>query len=395
MMNGGFKLGRIFGIRVEVDWSWFLIFLLVTWNLAAGVFPRLHPDWGAGLNWGMGLIASLLFFASVLAHELAHSLVAVARGLPVRRITLFMFGGVSNIEREPPSPATEFLVTIVGPLTSFVLGVLFSVFGGFLASQFTVDLNNPEATLARLSPLATIFLWLGPINILLAVFNLIPGFPLDGGRILRSILWSITDNLRQATRWASWVGQAIAWLFIIGGVAMVFGFTLPFFGTGLVGGLWLIFIGWFLNNAAVQSYQQIVVQDMLEGVPVARLMRSDTPTVAPSLRLSRLVDEFMRADDERALGVVEGDRLVGLVTLEDVRKVPREDWETTAVSHVMTPLNELSAVTPREDATTAFDKLARQEVRQMPVVQDGHLVGMLRQRDILRWLHLQSEFAAR
>ncbi|MGQ0603924.1 MAG: site-2 protease family protein [Anaerolineales bacterium] len=395
MLSGGFKLGRIFGIRIDVDWSWFLIFLLVTWNLASSVFPRLHPDWSPALNWGVGLAASLLFFASVLGHELAHSLVAIARGLPVRRIMLHMFGGVSNLEREPSSPATEFLITVVGPLTSLGLGVIFTLIGGLFTLQPAFDLGDPEAALSRLGPLATLFLWLGPINIALAVFNLIPGFPLDGGRLLRSLLWAITNNLRQATCWSSWVGQGIAWLFIVGGIAMMFGLSIPFFGDGFIGGLWLTFIGWFLNNAAVQSYQQVVVHDMLEGVPVARLMQADTPTVPPTLRLNRLVEEFLRVNDERTFAVVDGDWLIGLVTLEDVRKVPREAWETTPVSEVMTPLAELEAITPREDATQAFDKLARQEVRQMPVVQDGHLVGMLRRRDILRWLQLQSEFAAR
>ncbi|MGH2520980.1 MAG: site-2 protease family protein, partial [Anaerolineales bacterium] len=299
-MRSGFHLGRIFGINIEVDWSWVFIFLLVTWNLAGGVFPELHPDWGPGLNWIVGIAASLLFFGSVLAHELAHSLVAVARGLPVRRITLFMFGGVSNIEREPPSPATEFLVAIVGPLTSLGLGVLFSFLGSANAARLGRALDDPARMLAELGPVSTLLLWLGPINIVLGIFNLIPGFPLDGGRVLRSLLWAITNNLKQATRWASWVGQAVAWLFIIGGIAMIFGVRLPFFGSGFLSGLWLAFIGWFLNNAAAQSYQHVVVEDLLEGVPVARLMRADAPTAAPDITVSRLVDEYLMGTDERA-----------------------------------------------------------------------------------------------
>jgi Zn-dependent protease/CBS domain-containing protein len=367
----------------------------VTWNLAAGVFPALHPEWSLGLNWLMGLLASALFFASVLAHELAHSLMALARGLPVRRITLFIFGGVSNIEREPPSPATEFLVAVVGPVTSILLGVGFSVLGASLANGAALTPGTIENVLAQLSPLATLLLWLGPINIVLGLFNLIPGFPLDGGRILRSALWAATDDLRQATRWASWVGQAIAWLFIVGGIAMIFGVRLPFFGTGLLGGLWLAFIGWFLNNAAVQSYQQVVVQDILEGVPVSRLMRADAPVVSPSLPLSALVDDFIMKTDERGFAVVEDGRMAGMVCLEDVRRVPRDQWDVTPISQVMTPASELDTVGPREDASQALDKLARRDVRQVPVLEGGRLVGMLRRRDILRWLQLQSQPAPR
>jgi Zn-dependent protease/CBS domain-containing protein len=389
-MRSGIRVGRLFGVNIFLDWSWIFIFLLVTWNLAAGVFPSLHPDWSPALYWGLGLVASLLFFASVLAHELAHAVVAQARGLPVRRITLFIFGGVANIESEPGSPATEFLIAIAGPLASLVLGVLFTAAGLLFSGSALAGAGTVADALARLGPLATMLLWLGPLNIVLAVFNLVPGFPLDGGRVLRSVLWAATGSLRQATRWAAWVGQAVAWLFILAGVAMIFGVRIPFFGTGLISGLWLAFIGWFLNTAAVQSYQRIVVEDMLDGVPVARLMRSQAPTVAPNLPLSRLVDDYLLKTDERAFPVVDGDQLAGLVCLEDVRRVPRTEWETTPVSQIMTPASKLELVSPREDATQALQKLGRRDVRQMPVVQDGRVVGMLRRRDVLRWLQLQS-----
>lgn len=394
MPTGGFGIGRLFGIKIQIDWSWFFIFLLVTWNLAV-VFSRLHPAWGTALNWGVAAAASILFFASVLAHELAHSLVARAQGLPVRRITLFLFGGVSNIEREPPSPGAEFLIAVVGPITSIVLGAIFL----FAASVSAGGLQNigarPEAAIAQLDPLSTLLLWLGPINILVGIFNLIPGFPLDGGRILRSILWSITNSLRQATRWASYVGQAIAWLMIIAGIAMVFGIRIPFLGRGLIGGLWLAFIGWFLNNAAVQSYQQVVINDILEGVPVARLMRADVPTVSPDIPVSALVYDHVMGTDERAFPVLEGDRLVGLVTLEDVRQVPRSEWDITTVGSIMTPANELDVVTPREDASEALSKLMRRDVRQVPVTENSHLIGIVRRRDIVRWLQLHSDMAER
>ena len=389
-MRSGFRIGRVFGINIYIDWSWLFIFLLVTWNLAAGVFPSLHPDWSVPLYWGMGVAASVLFFASVLAHELAHAVVAQARGLSVRSITLFIFGGVANIEREPTSPGTEFLVAVVGPVTSIVLGVLATLAGILLSRGGVTGSASVEQALANLSPLTTLLLWLGPINIVLGLFNLVPGFPLDGGRVLRSLLWAASGNLRQATRWATWVGQAVAWLFIIAGIAMIFGVRIPFFGTGVISGLWLAFIGWFLNSAAVQSYRQVVVDDMLEGVPVARLMRRDAPTVAPNTSVSQLVDDFVMKTDERAFPVVDGDRLEGLVCLEDVRQVPRAAWDTTPVSQIMTPASQLTVVAPRDDASQALQKLGQRDVRQIPVVQDGHVVGMLRRRDVLRWLQLQS-----
>lgn len=394
-MRSGLRLGRIFGINIYIDWSWIFIFLLVTWNLAAGVFPQLHPNWGATLNWGTAIVASLLFFASVLAHELAHSLVAKARGLPVRNITLFLFGGVSNIQREPASAGTEFVMSIVGPLTSIVLGVIFLLLSGATAAGSDVITGNSIGALARLDPPSTLLLWLGPINILLGVFNLIPGFPLDGGRVLRSVLWAITKNLRLATRWASWVGQAVAWLFIFAGISMIFGISIPFFGTGFIGGLWLAFIGWFLNNAAVQSYQQVVVEDLLGGVTVAQLMHANTPTLAPSIPVSTLVHDHIMGTDERAFPVIDNDRLVGLVCIEDVRKVPREKWDTTTVGEIMTPANQLAVATPREDVSDALNDLASRDVNQLPVMEGGRLVGMLRRRDIMRWLQLHSELAGR
>jgi CBS domain-containing protein len=238
-------------------------------------------------------------------------------------------------------------------------------------------------------------LWLGPINILLGIFNLIPGFPLDGGRVLRSLLWAATDNLRAATRWASWVGQAIGWLMIIAGLAMIFGARIPFFGTGFLGGLWLAFIGWFLTTAAIQSYRQVVIHDILEGVPVARLMRTTVPTVPATISIGDLVHDYMMRTDERAFPVLrDGDHLAGLVCLDDVRRVPRRDWDTTRVQDIMTPMDQVAVVTPEEEAGEAFTVLTGRDVNQVPVVQDGHLVGMLRRRDVLTWLQLHADLAA-
>ena len=393
-MRSGFKVGTLFGISIHVDWSWILIFLLVTWNLAGAVLPSLHPDWGVGMNIALGVAASLLFFISILLHELAHSLVAKARGLPVRRITLFFFGGVSNIEREPPSPSTEFLMAIVGPLTSLLLGFGFIWLGRQNIPEMDTALSSPMQLLRNLDPLSTMLLWLGPINILLGLFNLIPGFPLDGGRVLRSILWAITKDFRRATRWATIIGQGVGWLMILAGVALIFGASVPVFGSGTLNGMWLAFIGWFLVQAASQSYQQVVVEDMLEGVPITRLMREPAPAVPPDLPISALVYDHIMQGDERAFPVVEDDRLLGVVYIENLRTLERSAWDTTLVKQVMVPQNELEMVTPREDAMDAFQKLTQREMRQIPVVQNGKLIGMLRRRDILRWLQVRSEMMA-
>jgi len=388
-MGKGFKIGSIFGIDIRIDWSWLFIFLLVTWNLAF-VFGQFHSDWSTVLRWSTALLASLLFFASVLAHEISHSLVARSQGLLVRSITLFLFGGVSSIESEPKSARNEFFMALVGPLTSFVVGFVLLLVAGGIAGPITGAMTNPEQVIGQLSPLATLLMWVGSVNIFVGIFNLLPGFPLDGGRIVRSIFWAITDNLRRSTRWAAGIGSFIAWMMIIGGIAMVFGVSLPFFGSG-IGGLWLAFIGWFLNSAATQSYQQVVIKDLLEGVTVSRMMRSEPPTVSTRVSVSSLVNDHVMRSDDHAFPVMDDGRLVGIVTLEDIRSISKDAWDRTEVGQIMTPADDLEVVDPDEEASDALNKLARRDVRQLPVVSGGRLVGVLRRRDIIRWLQLHSE----
>ncbi len=386
-MNGGFRIGRAFGIDVHIDWSWLFIFSLITWNLAMAL-SQTHSEWAMALRWGVAVLASLLFFFSVLAHELAHSLVARAQGIPVHSITLFLFGGVSNIQREPESPRSEFLVAVVGPLTSLVIGAILLWAGGLGA--WSLAAATPAQVIARLSPLTLVMLWLGSVNVSLGLFNLVPGFPLDGGRVLRSILWGASGSLRRATRWASYVGQGIAWLFILSGIVMALGARVPFFGGGLSSGLWLAFIGWFLNNAAAQSYRQVVIRDVLAGVPVSRLMRRDPPVCSPACTVSALVHNHVMGSDDQAFPVMNGQRLLGLVTLDDVRRVPREHWDDTRVSDIMTPADRLIVVRPNEEAAEALSKLAQYNVRQLPVMEGDALLGLFRRQDIVRWLQFQS-----
>lgn len=388
-MTGGFRIGRVFGVNIRIDWSWLFIFALITWNLSA-VFGNTHPDWSPWLSWGIALIAALLFFVSVLAHELAHSLIARARGIPVRGITLFLFGGVSSIQREPPSPLGEFVMAVAGPLTSVVVGGLLFLAGSVLAGVSPQG-ADPNQLLGQLSPLTTLLLWLGSVNLLVGLFNMIPAFPLDGGRVLRSILWRAVDDLRQATRWASWVGQAIAWLMILTGLAMVFGVRVPVLGSGTINGLWLAFIGWFLNSSASQSYRQMVIKDVLEDVPVSRIMRADPPSVEADISVDNLVHSQIMRSDDHAFPVMDGGRLAGLVCLHDVRSVSRDQWEVTKVRQIMTPAEELVTVAPDDDAAQALSKLQERDVRQLPVVTDGSLSGLLRRRDLLHYLQVQSD----
>lgn len=390
-MFNGFRLGRVAGIDVQVDWSLLIIFTLVTFSLGAGVFPTWHPNWSPGLIWLTALVAALLFFASVLVHELSHALVGRLRGIDVKRITLFIFGGVAHMEREPEAWRAELWMAAVGPITSLILGAMFLFLGGLAAGDVEFDPEKPERMLASLGPVATLLLWLGPINIILGVFNLIPGFPLDGGRVLRAILWGVSHDLRLATRWASRIGQLVAWIFIAVGVAMMFGARVPFFGTGLMSGLWLAFIGWFLNNAALMSYRQLLVRESLEDVPVSRIMQSHFVSVRPDMTISQFVDEHLMSSDQRAFPVMEADRFIGLVCLQDIRTLGRENWPQERVRDIMTPVSSLAQIAPSVDAADALLMLSRNNVNQLPVVEHGQLRGLIRREDILRLLSLYGD----
>src|SRR5262245_14789842 len=244
--NRGFRVARIAGVEVRLDWSLLIVFWLIVVSLGGGRFPLHHPEWSPGLSWAMAVIAAVLYLLSILAHELSHALVGRANGVPVGGITLFIFGGVAHMRGEPGSPRAELLMTLVGPVTSLVIGALATWWGAHLAAPAIVDPADPLRAFQDVGPFATVLLWLGPINVMLGLFNLIPAFPLDGGRVLRAVLWAATRDLTRATRWAAAVGQAFALLLILAGVIMVLGVRVPWLGRGLVPGLWIAFIGWFL-----------------------------------------------------------------------------------------------------------------------------------------------------
>jgi Zn-dependent protease/predicted transcriptional regulator len=381
----GWPLGRPFGIELVADWSLLLIFALVVFDLGAGTFPAWHPDWSPALAWTIAVLAGISFFASIALHELAHALVGRRHGVPVRRITLFVFGGMAEMEREPKTPRAELWMAIAGPLTSLAIG-LFSVWIGSVLLGNPAELtNDPMQAIRDASPLASALLWLGPVNLWLALFNLIPGFPLDGGRVLRAIVWAATKDLRKATRFASLTGQAFAWMLMSAGALLVLGQELPWFGRGVGSGMWLLLIGWFLNNAARMSFQNMVLREGLGDVTLRDVMRDNVLTVPQNLTVNELVHKYILGSDQRAFPVVKEDgALLGLVRPSDVRKVPREHWNQVLVSGVMVPAEQLRVMSPDDDAIEALQELADQDA--IPVVDQRHLVGVARRDDLVKWL---------
>jgi Zn-dependent protease/CBS domain-containing protein len=388
---GALPAGRVLGIKISLEPSLLFLVLIVTFGLGSGLFAAWHPEWGAATRWATALAAAALLVVSILLHELSHALVARLYGMKVKNITLFMFGGLAGIEREPPSPMAELMMAIVGPITSLFLGIASLTAGGLIAGLTVSTTADPTEVIRRLGPGASLLLWLGPVNIVLSVFNMLPGFPLDGGRVLRALLWMLTGSLQKATRWATFGGQIVGYVLMGTGLAMTFGAYVPFLGGGLGSGIWLLVLGWLLSNAARASYAQMMLRTVLEGVPVSWLMKLDARVVEPGLPLSELVDGYILQGEERSYPVVEDGKLLGMIALDDVRKVPREAWPTTSVEKVMTPVQQLTLATPGEDAFDALRDLNQRSVRQLPVVDHGKLVGVVHQRDVLRWLEVQSD----
>ncbi len=367
-MPGSLRLGKIFGIEISIHVSWFLIVVLLTWSLATGWFPALYGGWATLTYWLVGLLATLLLFASVLVHELAHSLVARARGLPVKSITLLIFGGISNIEQEPKQPGVEFQMAFVGPLTSLLLGglsylLLVAIRGGT-------------------SPLAAILGYLAVANIVLGLFNLLPAFPLDGGRVLRSIVWKLSGNVRTATRVATLAGQGIAYLLILVGVYLLF-------GGYILDGIWFGLLGWFLLSGAQSANSQAMLEAVFKGVIVSEVMNKNPNTAPANISLQKLVDELLLPYGWRSAFVLQGEFLAGLITLSDIRHIPREEWAQTPVGLAMTPLERLHAVAPQQSLNEVLPLMVGRDVNQVPVVEDGRLVGVLSREDIMRFLEIR------
>jgi Zn-dependent protease/CBS domain-containing protein len=360
---GSLPVGRVAGIRVSIHVSWLIIVALLTASLATTFFPQVAPGYAPGVYWLVGLAATLLLFVSVLLHELGHSLVARARGLPVSSITLFIFGGVSNLEQEPRGPGEEFLVAAIGPAISLVLG------GLVLALAPLVGRGD---LLAR-----SLVAYLGGTNVLLGLFNLLPGFPMDGGRVLRAALWRLTGSLQTATHWAARVGQGLAFLFILLGVWL-------FFAGDLLAGIWTGFIGWFVLNAAQSATAQVTLDAALRGVTVAQVMTAAPPAVAAASSVQAAVEELIWPQGLGGLLVEEAGRVVGMITAADIRRIPRDQWALTTVGHAMVPAERLPTAAPRQQLSAALALLAAHNVDQLLVVQNGEVVGLLTRDGVAR-----------
>ncbi len=366
------RLGKIAGIPISIDASWFIILALIIYVLAVSYFPVVDPDLSVAMRWFGGAIAALLLFGSVLLHELAHSIVAMRNGIDIGGINLFIFGGVSRMRSEPRSPEIEFKMAVAGPATSIVLaGVLW----GLLAL-------GGQPWFGRLGALVIGYLAL--INLVLGIFNLLPGFPLDGGRVFRAILWGATGSLEKATRWASFTGQGFAYLFIFGG------FWMMLFG-GFLNGLWLVFIGWFLNNAAQQSYQQVQLRNALSGVDVHRVMTTDFPHLDPNLTIDEFVHEYLLKYDYSTFPVTEGDRFLGVVTMNEVRDIPRERWADTVLQDVVKCPEDERVIKCTDDAFDALMHMAEENARRMLVMCEGRLEGVVTQESIVNLVRTKMQ----
>lgn len=387
----GLRVGRVAGIEVHLDLSLLIIFVLIGTSLALGTFPAWHPEWGPALTWTVAACAAVCFLLSVLLHELSHAVVGRALGVPVDGITLFLFGGVASMGKEADSPRSEFLMTIVGPVTSLTIGFV-GVFGASLLAPAVAGVEDPEAFAKSLGPVATILAWLGPVNVMLAIFNMVPGFPLDGGRVLRSLIWWRTGDRLKATRWAAGIGQLFGFVLIGFGILNLLGAALPRFSGGSVGGLWLILIGWFLSNAAKSSYAQLAQRSALEGLSTRQLYRQDVQPLDADMTLDAFVNGPALRSEQTSFPVQDqGGKLVGLVQARAVSEVSRDEWSSTSLREIMQPMSIEEALEVDDDATTALDRLTRASVDALPVRnRENQIVGSILQRDIARWLWLSQ-----
>jgi len=366
-MGSAFNLGKVFGIQFRLHYSWFIIFILVTTSLA-------YPDWSSLLYWIMAIITSLLFFASILAHELAHSLVGRANNIPIKSITLFIFGGVAQMTREARSAGAELKMAAAGPACSLVIGSFFGLLWYF----------NQSLT----EPIATMIYWLAFINVALAVFNLIPGFPLDGGRVFRSLLWRFTGNYERSTRIATQIGRGIGYLFILGGILTMFLHPPDW---SWFNGLWLAFIGWFLERAASASYHQLQWHEALHGFSASQVMISDCPVVPSDITIIQVVQRYIFTIGRHCLLIADEGRLKGVLTLHNIKSVPQPNWATTQLREIMTPVDKLKVAHPDQDALSILEQMDESDINQMPVVSEGRVIGLIARDSLISFLRTRSE----
>ena len=371
-MRTTFRVARLAGIDIEIHFSWLIILALLSWTLADGVFPDHYDGWSIAAYWTVGVTAAVLLFVTVLIHELAHALVAIRRGLPVPRITLFIFGGVSQLARQPETARAEFAIAAAGPATSFVIAAL----SGVLA--VTVGTANEKVE--------GIFGYLAAVNVLLGVFNLLPGFPLDGGRVLRSIVWGRTRSFRRATNLATGVGEVFAY--------GLMGLALFFILNGFIwNGIWFAFIGWFLLGAAKGESSQLQLDTILRPLRARSVMHQDFISVAPGISVQEVVDRYMVEQGERAVMVANGGAVLGILTVTDVQRVPRAEWPNTPAQRIMTPREKVVTVSTDTPALDVLQLIGERRLNQVPVLADGRMVGLITRRELLDRVHLAGSLA--
>jgi Zn-dependent protease/CBS domain-containing protein len=383
-MNGSLRLGKILGIDIRLHYSWFLIFAFVTFSFYA---EFQDADYSAAISLAMGFVASLLIFASVVTHELAHSVVAIRNGIPVKSITLFILGGVANITKEAERPKTEILMAIAGPSCSLALGLAFG------AAWFATGGHHEGATAFH-----GLLFWMATLNLSLGVFNLLPGFPMDGGRVLRGILWQRTRNYRRATRIASIGGQVIGWLMAGAGIAIAASYLIG--GTvsldkaldGILNGGYFVLLGWFLSSIAASSYRQVAWREAMQGITAASAMVSDFMTISPDMSLMRLVLDYIQPNRYRSFVVATEGRFLGVVDVESIRRIRQDRWDATPAGLVMTPAARAITVAPEEAGISIAEKMEEHRLDGIPVVRDSVVIGIVTRNSLARAMQMHAQF---
>jgi Zn-dependent protease/predicted transcriptional regulator len=371
-MKGSLVIGKIKGIEIEINISWFVIFALLTYMLATSYFPVNYPEWNETVNWILATVMALMFFSSVLLHELSHSLVSIRQGLIVKKITLFIFGGMAQIEKEVDDPVKELKIAIAGPAMSIVLAGIFFLFANVLAAA--------GAQAYFIVP----FTYLATVNIILAIFNMVPAFPLDGGRVLRAIIWKVKGDMQQATKIASSLGSFFGYFLIFNGVFLAL-------AGNLFNGLWFLFIGWFITQASQSSYQHVVMNDMFNKICVNKFMTENVVTVEYYVSLEQLVEDYFYKYKFSMFPVVRIGEIMGIVTLDDIKKVHKSIWDETTVGSIAQKIEEDLIVSPRDTVSIAMDKAFKNGVGRVLVMEDGRLLGIVSRTDILNYIRIHGQ----
>ena len=367
LQSGSLKIVTIMGIPIRIHFSWLIIFGLITWSLSTFYFPKAAPQLKGSSYWISGVAAAFLLFVSVAVHELSHSFIAIRYGQSILSITLFIFGGVAQMKGEPAHPKAEFRMAIAGPLSSFLLSLIF-----FLSYRLVTG-----------EIVKALFQYLSQLNLILGAFNLIPGFPMDGGRLVRAFIWNKTNDFFYATRRASQYGQKIALFFIIFGLFSLF--------MGFTNGLWLMLIGWFLHTAAQASYQQASLQEILGSVKVKDVMVKDIITISPNITIDTVVDEYFLKYGYGGFPIMDNGKFLGIVTLKEIKNIPKERWKYTTISSVLIPHDKRWEVSAEEDATKALELMISEDKGRLVVTEKGSVIGLITRNGIARYLQIKGE----